>query len=521
MSQTPDVTESPQSRSLFATLGLFAGPLAAALLWFFLRGEEWAEGRREMAGAAAWIVIWWLTEAIPLAATALLPLVLFPLLKVVPAQKVAVHYGDSQIFLFLGGFLIALGVEQSGLHRRIALAIIATVGESPRRIVLGFVMATGMISMWMSNTATALMMMPMASSVMLRADRSGMSAKHRRHLGLALMLGVGYAASMGGIATLIGTPPNVAFKQLYEQSFPTGPEISFGGWMLLNMPMSFALLFFCWVGLVYVLFPLPATTASADGDSIAEERRRLGPMSQAEWRMLLIFLITATLWIFREPVDGWGWAPYFGLDKPAGGKGPAHVDDATVAIAMALICFLLPERGWSGKKLIDWDTATRVPWGILILFGGGLALANGLSATHLDALLGHWLGGLLAGHSDTAVVAATTVSMTALTEVASNLSSVQISMPLLAEAAQNVPCDPRMLMIPATLAASCGFMLPVGTAANAIAFSTGRIRMPEMLRAGLLMDALSIVLIVAFVRLFGQLTLGITSGGLPDWANQP
>jgi len=513
------LTESPEPRSPFATIGLFAGPLVAALVWYFFRGEAADEGRRQVAAAASWIIIWWLTEAIPLAATALLPLVLFPLLKILPASKVAVHYGDTQIFLFLGGFLIALGVEQCGLHRRIALAIVAAVGESPKRIVLGFVLATGILSMWMSNTATALMMMPMAASVMLRSDRGTMNAKHRRHLGLALMLGVGYAASMGGLATLIGTPPNIAFKQLYINSFPDGPNVSFGGWMLLNLPLALALLFFCWLGLVYVLFPLPATTASADGDTISEERRRLGPMSQAEWRMAIIFIITALLWIFREPVAGFGWAPALDLARSANGKTPAMVDDATVSIAMALVCFLLPKKGWRGPALIDWETATRVPWGILILFGGGLALADGLSVTHLDALLGHWLGGLLAGHSDTVVIAATTVSMTALTEVASNLSSVQISMPLLAEAAQNVPCDPRMLMIPATLSASCGFMLPVGTAANAIAYATGRIRMPEMMRAGLLMDAISIVLIVTFVRLLGHATLGITSGGLPEWAN--
>jgi sodium-dependent dicarboxylate transporter 2/3/5 len=510
------MTDEPQRRTWLANVGLLVGPTSAMLVWWLWQVDGTDAGQREMAAAAVWIVIWWLTEALPLAATALLPLVLFPALRIMPASAVAVRYGDSQIFLFLGGFLIALGVERAGLHRRVALSVVAAMGDSPRRIVLGFTLATGLLSMWMSNTATALLMMPMATSVLARADELGRDSRIVRRLSIALILAVGYAASMGGIATLIGTPPNLAFRQIYVEHFPNGPDISFGGWMLLCTPLSLTLLGFCWVALVFFLHPLPADEFCGGRDAIAEARRQLGPISAAERRMALIFVSTALAWIFREPVSGWGWAPWLGLGRQA--TGGTLVDDTTVAIGMALLCFVLPSQGWNGPPLLNWQSAARVPWGILILFGGGLALAEGLSATHLDRLWGGWLGTWLAGKSQFAVISAVTCGMTGFTEIASNVSAVQISMPLLAESARQVPCDPRLLMVPATLAASCGFMLPVGTPVNAIAYSTGRLRMRDMVLAGLVMDVVSIVLIVTFVTVLGRLALGIDFDGLPSWA---
>ncbi|HEY4311253.1 MAG TPA: DASS family sodium-coupled anion symporter [Pirellulales bacterium] len=506
----------PQPRSWISNLGLLAGPAAALTLWLAWDAESGDGTRREMAGAAVWIIIWWLTEALPLAATALLPLVLFPALRILPASAVAANYGESQIFLFLGGFLIALAVERAGLHRRVALAVVAAIGDSPRRIVLGFVLATGLISMWMSNTATALLMMPMAASVLTRADEIGRDPRLIKRLAIALVLGVGYAASMGGIATLIGTPPNLAFRQLYMEHFPAGPDISFGGWMLLATPLSLALLFFCWFALVFILYRLPGGAFFGGRNAIADERRALGPMTSAERRVAAIFLATAAAWIFREPVSGWGWAPLLGLGRVPGVG--VMVDDTTVAIAMALLCFVIPSKGWNGPPLLAWHDAHRVPWGILILFGGGLALADGLSAAGLDQLWGGWLGSWLTGQSQFVVVAATTVGLTGFTEVASNVSAVQITMPLLAESARQVPCDPRLLMVPATLAASCGFMLPVGTPVNAIAYGTGRVRMRDMVVAGVVMDVASIVLIVSFVLALGHLALGIEVTGLPSWA---
>ncbi len=510
------MTHEPQPRSWVANLGLLAGPLLAVAVWCAWTDASGDGTRREMGAAAVWIIVWWLTEALPLAATALMPLVLLPALGILPAGKVALNYGESQIFLFLGGFLIALGVERAGLHRRVALAVVAATGDSPRRIVLGFVLATGLISMWMSNTATALLMMPMAASVLSRADETGRDPLLKRRLAIALVLGVGYAASMGGIATLIGTPPNLAFRQLYTEHFPNGPDISFGGWMLLATPLSLALLVFCWLALVFVLHPIPGGDFFGGRDAIAEARRALGPMSSAERRMAAIFISTALAWVFREPIAGWGWAPALGLGR-ASGRGPL-VDDTTVAIAMAMLCFVLPSKGWNGAPLLDWHDAHRVPWGILILFGGGLALADGLSTAGLDRVWGGWLGSWLAGKSQFTVVAAATAGLTAFTEVASNVSAVQITMPLLAESARQVPCDPRLLMVPATLAASCGFMLPVGTPVNAIAYGTGRLRMRDMVFAGAVMDVASVVLIVSFVLLLGQVALGIDFAGIPSWA---
>lgn len=431
--------------------------------------------------------------------------------------SVAASYGDSMIFLFLGGFLIALAIARSGLERRIALAIVTTVGDSPRRLVLGFMLATAALSMWMSNTATAMMMLPIAISITGRAAQGGGDPQQTRRFSTAVMIGIAYGANIGGFATLIGTPPNVAFKQLYTNQFPAGPDISFAGWMVMAVPLAVVMLLCAWLLLTRVLFRLGDEALLGGSAVLAEERKRLGRLRPAEWRAGLIFLTTAVLWVAREPVAGFGWAPWLGLGRQA--DGSRLVDDSTVAMTMAVLCFVVPSEGLRGKPLMDWQAAARVPWGVLLMFGGGLALAQGMQNSALDMYLGRQFGAQLQGAPPILMAGATAVAMTFLTELTSNLACTTMSMPILGSVAQAVGCDPRLLMIPAAIAASCAFMLPVATPPNAIVYGSGHVKLSEMIRCGILMNLLGAVLIVAAIFTLGVSVLGITTGGLPDWAD--
>ncbi|MBX3413926.1 MAG: SLC13/DASS family transporter [Pirellulales bacterium] len=515
--------------SWISRLGLFAGPGLALALWAAPHvgetGARWVidSSRPElnsMAAVMALMAIWWLSEAIPSAATGLVPLALFPALGILSPVDTAACYGNTLLFLFLGGFFIALALEQSGLHRRVALTIISAAGDSPRQLVLGFMLATAALSMWISNTATTMMMLPIATSLLGHAAQQGGDPVRQHRFASALLLGVAYAASIGGFATLIGTPTNLAFKELYNSLFDgRAPEITFGGWMLLATPLSFAILICAWILLVRVSFRLSNEPFWGSHDTIAEARRQLGPMRPAEWQMAVIFSATSLLWIFREPVAGWGWAALLGLDSQSGAK--FAVDDTTVAMSMALLCFLLPGHGLRGRPLLNWQIASRTPWGILLLFGGGLALAEGLQSTGLDQLLGERFGAGLKGASPLMVVFSVAAGMTLLTELTGNITCVNMSMPILAPLAVTIGCDPRLLMIPAAIAASFGFMLPVGTPPNAIAYSTGKIDGREMARAGFLIDAASVVLLVLFLYGLGMPAMGLEWNGLPDWAKPP
>jgi len=452
-----------------------------------------------MAAIAALMAVWWLTEAIPIAATALLPLVLYPLLKIPPGGDIAKTYGDPLVFLFLGGFLIALAIEESDLHRRVALLIVSAVGDNPRRVVLGFMLATALLSMWISNTATTMMILPIALSVIARSDEQAGDDRFKRRFAVALLLGVAYSASIGGTATLVGTPPNLSFKVIFEEMFPAAPPVSFFGWMRLAVPFSFAMLVAAWLLLVFVLFRLGGESFLGGRLVAREQLRDLGPVKAAEWRMLAIFLTTAALWTFREPVAGWGWAPALGVDKLF--DGTKLCNDGTVAIAMALLCFIVPAGGGDRRPLLAWETTRRVPWGILLLFGGGLALARGMETTGLAVFLGNALAGELSGLPVLGMVAVTVIGMMLLTELTSNLASVTMLLPVFGTTAVGLNIDPRLLMVPATLAASCAFMLPVATAPNAIVYGSGRIRMGDMIRAGCSLNAIGVGVVLLVVLL--------------------
>lgn len=485
-------------RSFAAKAGLVIGIALAVWLigWEPLGSGQ--PGLNRMAGVAALMAAWWMTEALPLAATALIPLAMFPVLGIATPRDTATSYGDSMIFLFLGGFLVALAIEESGLHRRVALRIVKLMGDNPRLIVLGFMLATGLLSMWLSNTATTLMMLPIAASVVMQADRAAGESGAPHGFGAALMLGIAYSASIGGMSTLIGTPPNIFFRGFYSERYPSLPEVSFGGWMMLAVPLAAAFMLVCWMVLIW-LFRVQRTGILGGRDVIADELAQLGPMRASEWRMAGIFAATALLWIFRKPVEGWGWGPALGLNA----KG-FEVDDSTVALFMALLCFLLPAGGKERRPLLTWQATVRVPWGILLLFGGGMALADAMQDSGLSTYVGQKLAGTVEGLPPLGMAAAMSFGMTWLTEITSNLASVQMILPILAGTADELGVPPAMLMVPATLAASCAFMLPVATPPNAIVYASGRIRMRDMVRAGIVLNLLTTVLVTIAIWLLGH-----------------
>lgn len=485
------------------TLGLVA--LVAAMALARWLPELPAGLTREgliLIGVTTLMAAWWVTEAIPLAATALVPLVAFPLLGVAGIADVAGSYSDRFILLLMGGFFVATGIERWGLHRRLALWTVGRVGLAPRRLVLGFMLATAGLSMWISNTATVLMMLPIVAAVVERAKEH--DPRGARALATTLLLGIAYASSIGGLGTPIGTPPNNLFMGIYHARFPEAPRISFFGWMQLGVPVVAVMLPLVWWWLVARVGRLPHGGGEAGRAVIDAERRSLGPMAPSERRIAWVFALTAAAWILREPIplgDSLtlpGWSMLL--------PNPAFADDSTVAMASALAMFLIP-AGRSQGPLLDWETASRIPWGLVLLFGGGIAISAGFKATGLSGFVGSTLGLLGAVHPVllTALVA---LVVTFLTEVTSNTATAAILLPILASTAVASGHPPLALMLAGTLSASCAFMLPVATAPNAIVFSTGDVTVAQMARAGFWINLAGVVVITAAVWALGVPLLG-------------
>jgi sodium-dependent dicarboxylate transporter 2/3/5 len=398
----------------------------------------------------------------------------------------------------MGGFFIALTIEKWNLHRRIALATIRAIGDRPRRILLGFMLASAFLSMWISNTATALMMLPIALSVVTQLGGEGDPDRVRR-FGLVLLLAIAYSCSIGGTATLVGTPPNIVFAQIYHETFPDAPPVTFLDWMLRALPFAAVFLAFTWAYLAFVVGRLGARSMTGGRDAIREQYAALGPMSRQEKMVLGAFVATALLWIFRRDIGIAsftipGWESILGV----GG----YVSDATVAIGMSVLLFLTPVDLERGEFLLDWKTAVRIPWGILLLFGGGFALAGGFQETGLSRWIGETLTRFEGVPAWVLVVAICTL-MTFLTELTSNTATTQMVLPILAATAVTFDCDPLLLMVPATLSASCAFMLPVATPPNAIVFSSDLVPIPTMARVGLVMNVAGVLLIFSLFHLLG------------------
>ncbi len=498
-----------------------------------------AEKAKVMMAAAAvtsLVACWWITVALPIPVTSLLPLVLFPLCGVVPIKQAAVPYANPNVFLFMGGFIIALGIERWNLHRRIALHIVRVVGTSPATIVLGFMLASALLSMWISNTATALMMLPIGLAIIssMKELSGDVDPKRQANFAAALMLGIAYAASIGGVATPIGTPPNISFAGQMNTLFPDAPKISFGQWMMMFVPLVVVFLPIVWLVLVRVTCPVGRSRVVVARDPVIRDLKSLGAMTRPERLVLCVFAATALLWMTRSiPVGGlnYGWSGMLErfLTPDGGGASrfqAAYVNDATVALTMAVLLFIIP----SGRKptpndpaivprecLMDWDTAKRLPWGILLLFGGGFSIAVGFKASGLS----YYCGQLFAGAefaSPVLVIISVCLLMTFLTEITSNTATTEVMLPILSGVAIAMEANPLVLMLPATLSASCAFMLPVATPPNAIIFGSGCVDMRRMVRTGIILNIIGVALITAVFYFIAMPILGIDPNTAPDWA---
>ena len=480
-------------------IGLGLGALLFTVLLLSPAPEGMSLAAWRVAAVAVLMAVWWISEALPIAATALLPIALFPLLGVMRTAQVTVSYADHLIYLFLGGFLIAMAMQRWELHRRIALHTIRLVGVSPARIVLGFMLATALLSMWISNTATAMMMLPIALAVIgqierLKPEQAGEDTSRAEGLGTSLMLGIAYAASIGGVATLIGTPPNAILAGVVERLY--GYRISFAAWMGFGLPLSLLMLAIAWFYLTRYAYPSGRRSLPGARELIGRELAALGSMSGPERWVLTVFAGVALLWIGR------------GLFKI---ESLAMVSDASIAIAGALLLFIIPADFAKREFLLDWQTAAKLPWDILILFGGGFALAQGFGDSGLTEWIVTRLSGL-AGVPLLVLVAAVTLVVIFLTEVTSNTATATLVLPVMGALAAAVDVHPLGLMVPAAVAASYAFMLPVATPPNAIVFSSRLVSIPQMARAGLWMNLIATVVIAAFVLLLLPLLWGIELG---------
>lgn len=491
-------------------VAFFAGPLLFALVAFAPTPAGMPWPAQIMAAITIWIAVWWITEPIEMAATSLLPLVLLPLAGIAPLKTVAAEYGNEIIFLFMSGFFMGKSIERWQLHRRIALRMVLWLGTDPSRTVLGFMLATGFISMWISNTATAVMMTPVAIAV--AAQSKGMEGQ--ANFAKALLLGVGYACSIGGLATIIGTPTNAIFLSFAQQKM--GETVSFGKWLLFGFPFALTLLLICWQLLVR-MFPLGKldTKGNDSHRQLREELNALGEISSPERRILWVFGTVIVAWVtgsllWYGPLNQWIHVHMAGLPLPENlEKVPAYCSDTVIAVMGAVIFFMMPAGSKQEETtLLDWPTAAKIPWGIIILFGGGLALAKGFDLSGLAVWFGEQLKGLgFLPHALILLVVLSSVVL--LSEVASNIATASMMMPVLAALAGSIGSHPFGLLLSATLAASFGFALPIATAPNSIVFASGHMRTRDMARAGIVLDILAVLLLLAFVYLLLPVVWGI------------
>lgn len=500
-------------RYSFQRIGLWLGIILALLVGVFFRPDPDNLSMSAMAAVAVLMSVWWISEAIPLAATSLVPMALFPLLGIMPGSATASAYISSIIFIYLGGFLIALAMEKWNLHQRIALTIIGYFGVQPSAILMGFIAAAGGLSMWISNTATAVMMLPIGLAIIKKMEQQ-FGAQATGRFSVALMLGIAYACSIGGMATLVGTPTNLVVKTIYERTFPEAPSMSFAQWFIMAFPLALILLVITWL-VLKVLLLRKAGKMEVDPDILAKERRGLGPIGYEEKVVLAIFATTALLWIFRSDIEVGNWTLTGWGGLWPGGKG---IDDGTVAIAMATLLFLIPSRNPERSTMIlDGNVFADIPWAIILLFGGGFALAGGLVETGLSRYLALQFTGL--GDVPAWVTVLTVCfGMTFLTELTSNTASAQMILPLLASVATAQLIHPLLLMIPATLSASMAFMLPVATPPNAIVFASQRLRIAEMARTGVWLNFIGIAVVSLWVLWVMPVVFGFELDSFPAWA---
>jgi len=462
-------------------IGLISGPLSFLLILFFFQPNGLDPEAKAILASTVWIAIWWITEAIPIAVTALLPIILFPLTGGLSLTETTASFGHKYVFLYIGGFIIAIAIQKWNLHKRIALNIINLIGTNIVNIILGFMLATAFMSMWISNTATSVMMLPIALAIVAQLrDNPETKEDENLNFGKALMLAIAYSASIGGVATLIGTPPNLVLAGVVEETF--GYEITFAKWFQFGFPISMFLLFICWKYLTSLAFKFKQKTFPGGRAEISKQLIELGSISYEEKLVCGVFAMTAFAWITRS----------FLLEPIIPG-----IDDTIIAIIGAIVIFLLPTKN-NKRRLLNWEEAVELPWGILLLFGGGMALAAGFKESGLALWIGTQMT-LLDGVSLFLLVFILISSVNFLTEITSNLATTAMLLPILYPMAMTLDVHPFVLMVSATVAASCAFMLPVATPPNAVVFGSGYLRIPDMVRVGIWMNLISILLLSLIV----------------------
>ena len=465
-------------------IGLYLGPILFILTRFFLELEGLSDQANAVLASTLWIAIWWITEAIPIAATSLLPIILFPLSGALPLADTTSSFGHRFVFLYLGGFILALAIQKWNLHKRIALNIIKVVGTNVQKIILGFMVATAFLSMWISNTATAVMMLPIGIAIIKQMkDLKNTSEDENLIFGKALMLSIAYSASIGGIATLIGTPPNLVFAGIIQETYNI--EISFLKWFQFGLPISILLLAISWVYLTKVAFKFKQNEFNKGKEEINRQLEELGSISYEEKIVLSVFVLTGLAWILRTYLLN---------------KFIPNLDDSIIALISGISLFLFQANNQEGKKekIMNWEDAVKLPWGILLLFGGGLAIAQGFQSSGLA----NWIAENLTqlnGFSLFIILLVVITAVNFLTEITSNLATTAMLLPILAPTVVILGVHPYVLMVGATLAASCAFMLPVATPPNAVVFGSNYLKISDMVRVGILMNIISIIIIFMMV----------------------
>ena len=471
-------------KSIQKSLFLISGPLLFLAMQFFSPPAGMSESAYSLLSITLWMALWWVTESVPIAITALLPIILFPMTGAVDLQTTTASYGHKYIFLYMGGFMLAIAIEKWNLHKRIALNIIKIIGTNISKIILGFMVATAFLSMWISNTATAVMMLPIAMSIVAQLQDNPNTEKNENLIfGKALMLSIAYSASIGGMATLIGTPPNLVFAGYVEETY--GIEITFLQWLKFGVPIAIPLLVIAWLYLTKFAFKFKQKEFPGGKEEINRLLVLIGPMKREEKLVSSIFVLTAFCWITRSFI----LQEFF-----------PFIDDTIIAMTAGILLFVVPASDFK-KRLITWEDAVKLPWGIILLFGGGMALAAGFQITGLAS----WLGAQMSVFQGLSLLLLVFVIITLVnffTEFTSNLATTAMLLPILAPIAISLNINPYMLMVACTIAASCAFMMPVATPPNAVVFGSGYLRIPDMIKSGIWMNIISILFLTLMVYYF-------------------
>ena len=479
---------------------LVLGPLAFIVMLAIGKPDSMNQDAFYVLATTLWIAVWWVTEAVPIAVTALLPIILFPLTGALSLSDTTASYGHKYIFLYLGGFMLAVVIERWNLHKRIALNIIKLIGTDVSKVILGFMVATAFLSMWISNTATSVMMLPIGIALVKQFETSSTEQGIPQKFGKALMLSIAYSASIGGVATLIGTPPNLVLAGILEKIYRY--EISFFQWMQFALPVSIVLLFICWKYLTRVAYNFKNTTLSGGKDEIKKMLAKLGKISYEEKAVLVVFVLTAIAWMSRSLIE----------------KVIPAIDDTIIAMFAGIVLFAIPTKD-KKRKLITWEEAVNIPWGIILLFGGGMALAQGFTETGLAEWIALQMSSL-EGISILLLIFILVILVNFLTEITSNLATTAMMLPILAPMALSFDVHPLVIMTAVTVAASCAFMLPVATPPNAVVFGSNYLRIPDMVKSGVVMNIISVLIITAVSYLLLPFLWDIEVAGFPELFKQ-